>query len=183
LQKAGHSVSGPLRGVKGDIWEGGHRVPFIVRWPGQAKPGTTCDQTICHTNLLATCAEILKVKIPADAGEDSFSIVPVLRQTTTDSPVFPFVVHQGSNGTLAIRRGKWKLVMGPPTGADQLFDLTTDLAETTNLATDLPAVAAELTALLQQAIENGRTSPGSAQKNDIVVPLRIAAPQAAKKKN
>ena len=185
LQKAGHSVSGPLRGLKGDIWEGGHRVPFIVRWPGQVKAKTTCDQTICHTNLLATCAEILEAKLPDDAGEDSFSILPLLKDPAAERPAFPFIVHQASSGTLAIRRGKWKLVMGPPgSGAagDQLFDLENDLAEARNVAAEQPAVAAELAALLQQAIDKGRTRPGPGAKNDIAVPIRIASPQNAKKK-
>jgi len=188
LQKAGHKVSGPLRGLKGDIWEGGHRVPFIVRLPGVVKAGTTCDQTICHTNLLATCADILHVKLSDGAGEDSVSIVPHLAGETTESWAVPPIVHQASSGTLAIRRGKWKLVLGPPgpddnpAAADQLFDLASDLAETKNVAADQPAVAAELAALLRKMIADGRSTPGPAQKNDIAVPLRIAQPAAGKKK-
>ena len=188
LQKAGHKVSGPLRGLKGDIWEGGHRVPFIARWPGHVKPRATCDRTICHTNLLATCAEILQAKLPEDAGEDSVSIAPLLAGEATETMSFPPVVHQASNGTLAIRRGKWKLVLGPPGRAekagagDQLFDLAADLAETQNVATDQPALAAELAALLQKLIDDGRSTPGPARKNDVAVPLRIAQPAAGKKK-
>lgn len=182
LQKAGHSVSGPLRGFKGDIWEGGHRVPFVVRWPGRVKAGTTCDQTICHTNLLATCAEILEAKLPAAAGEDSFSIVPLMSGKAADPSIYPSVVHQASNGTLAIRRGPWKLVMGPPGGSDQLYDLKKNLPETKNVAADQPKVAEELAVLLQRAIDEGRTTPGAEQKNDVAVPLRIALPEAAKKK-
>jgi arylsulfatase A len=188
LQEAGHKVSGPLRGLKGDIWEGGHRVPFIARWPGRVLPGAVCDQTISHTNLLATCAEILKAKLPTDAGEDSTSIVPLFGGETTEANTFPAVVHQAANGTLAIRRGKWKLILGAPGPADnpaagdQLFDLAGDLAESKNIAADQPALAAELAALLQKLIDNGRSTAGGTRNNDIAVPLRIAQPAAAAKK-
>jgi arylsulfatase A-like enzyme len=189
LQKAGHKVSGPLRGFKADIWEGGHRVPFIARWPGEVKAGATCDVTICHTNLLATCAEILEAKLPENAGEDSVSIVEFLRQEKRDHPPLPAVVHQAANGTLAIRQGKWKLVIGPRPGEgkslapdDQLFDLEADLAETTNVARDHQDIVTELTTLLQSYIARGRSTPGEACKNDVAVPLRIAPPAAAKKK-
>ena len=188
LQKAGHQVSGPLRGLKTDIWEGGHRVPFIVRWPGHVLAGATCDQTMCHTNLLATCAEMLGAKLPPDAGEDSASIAPLFAGEVAESSAPPPVVHQAANGTLAIRRGKWKLVLGAPgppdnpAAGDQLFDLAADLAETKNVAADQPQVATELAALLQKFIDYGRSTPGLTQKNDVAVPLRIAQPAPAAKK-
>jgi len=190
LQKAGHEPSGPLRGYKTDIYEGGHRVPFVVRWPGQTQPGSTCDETICHTNLLATCAEILDVKLPDDAGEDSASIVPLLRGKKLEKPAFEAVVHQSAGGVLAVRQGKWKLIIGHDEGskftaeeakgaASQLYDLVADLGEKKNVAADNPEVVERLRKLLQKYIDDGRSTPGAAQKNDVKV--MIDRPRAQKK--
>jgi arylsulfatase A len=187
LERAGHKVSGPLKGYKTNIWEGGHRVPFVARWPGQIKPAASCTQTICHTNLLATCAEVLGAKLPENAGEDSFSILPLLRGAEGERPATPAVVHQAADGTLAIRQGKWKLVMRPAVAmakgasADQLYDLEADLAETRNVAADNSVVVRQLTELLQKYIDNGRSAPGPAQKNDVPVPIRVAAAAGKKK--
>jgi arylsulfatase A-like enzyme len=186
LEKAGHKASGPLRGYKTDIWEGGHRVPFVVRWPGKVKPGSQCDETICHTNLIATCAELLGTKLPGDAGEDSFSILPLLLGKKQDRPAYPAVVHQAADGTLAIRRGRWKLVLGAlaPDGkpeADQLYDLQTDLGETRDVSAEHMGEAAELRDLLTIYIDQGRSTPGPAQKNDVRVPLRLPRPMAKAK--
>jgi arylsulfatase A len=179
LEKAGHKVSGPFRGLKADIWEGVHRVPFIARWPGRIKPGTTCGDTICHTNLLATCAEILGEKVPAEACEDSVSILPLLRGVRLEQPTHDAVVHQASNGTLAIRRGKWKLIVGPPADrpADQLYDLAADTGETKDVAAAHAEEVKRLTALLEKYIADGRSTPGPARKNDLGVPLRVALPK------
>jgi hypothetical protein len=132
-----------------------------------------------------TCADILSVKLPADAGEDSVSIAPLFSGETAEAWAAPPVVHQASSGTLAIRRGPMKLVLGPPGSAegDQLFDLADDLGETKNIAAEQPRIAGELAAHLQKLIDDGRSTPGAAQKNDVPVPLRIAPPaNAAKKK-
>jgi arylsulfatase A-like enzyme len=186
LEKAGHSVSGPLRGYKADIWEGGHRVPFIARWPGRIQPGTKCEETICHTNLIATCAEILGVKLPDDAGADSFSILPLLQGKRLTDPTHPAVVHQAADGTLAIRRGEWKLVLGSlATGGkqnpDQLFDLESDLSESRDVAKDTESVVDDLTSTLSRFIEQGRSTLGVRQKNDVSVPLRVSIPAGKKK--
>ncbi len=199
LEKAGHSASGPLRGFKADIWEGGHRVPFIARWPGRIKPASRCEETICHTNLIATCAEILGTRLPDDAGEDSFSILPLLEgkpqdrlgataglPSSVDRPTHPAVVHQAADGTLAIRRGKWKLVMGSLASGgkpnpEQLFDLASDLGETRDLAAEQASVVSDLTNVLSGYIDRGRSTPGAAQKNDVQVPLRLAPPAGKKK--
>ena len=82
LLDAGHQPSGPLRGYKTDVYEGGHRVPMLARWPGRIAANSQCDATICHTHLPATCADLLGVKLPDDAGEDSASILPRWRAGT-----------------------------------------------------------------------------------------------------
>jgi arylsulfatase A-like enzyme len=174
LEKAGHRVSGPFRGMKADIWEGGHRVPFVVRWPGQVKAGAVCDETICHTNLLATCAAIVGAKLPDDAGEDSFSILPLLRGEKRAKPAHEAVVHQSAQGMLAIRQGKWKLILGRAR-AVQLYDLSTDVTEMKNVATEHPVVVKQLRSLMEQYIANGRSTPGRAVKNDGPTPLFVPA--------
>jgi arylsulfatase A-like enzyme len=184
LQQAGHDPSGPFRGYKADIFEGGHRVPFVVRWPGHVKAGSSCAETICHTNLLATSAAMLGQKIPDNAGEDSFSILPLLQEKKLDRPAFEAVVHQSAGGMLAIRHGKWKLILGRGEGSSakqtkndddgppvQLYDLAGDLGETKNVAADHPEIVKRLTDLLQKYIDDGRSTPGPAQKNDVSVPI------------
>jgi arylsulfatase A-like enzyme len=177
LVKAGHSVSGALRGFKADIWEGGHRVPTIARWPGVAKPGSVCDELICHTHLLATCADIFNKPLPDNAGEDSESILPLLRGIQPEKPIFEAVVHQGGNGTLAIREGRWKLVVGPTEADDELYDLAGDLGEKQSLLAERPDEAKRLTDLLQRYIAEGRSTPGAKQPNDVEVPLRLPPPE------
>jgi arylsulfatase A-like enzyme len=152
LQKVGHAPNGPLRGSKGGIYEGGHRVPFVVRWPGVVPPGLTSPEPICHTNLLATCADLFGVQLPNDAGEDSFSILPVLRNEKLTQPTHPIIVHQAVNGQIAIRKGPWKWIEGK-----ELFNLSTDLAETEDLAKARPQIVEELRELLSQVRDSGRS--------------------------
>lgn len=196
LERAGHFASGPFRGYKADIWEGGHRVPFFARWPGKVKPGSESKQLICHSDLLATCAELLGAKLPVTAGEDSVSILPALLGTD-NAPLHEAVVHHSINGRFAIRQGNWKLAFcagsggwGQPGDADatkrglpaaQLYDLTADPAETNNLHAANPAVVARLTQLLESWIASGRSTPGPAQQNDVSVAVNKAARPAGKK--
>ncbi|RMD76076.1 MAG: arylsulfatase, partial [Lentisphaerae bacterium] len=148
LEKLGHFPSAQFRGAKSDIWDGGHRLPFIVRWPGRVKPGSTCDALVCHTDLLATCAELLNATLPQDAGEDSISFLPLLfgkafaHQRKT-------VIHHSISGRFAIRDKRWKLILCPgsggwssPTDAEaeeqhlpemQLYDMEADCSEQKNL--------------------------------------------------
>jgi arylsulfatase A-like enzyme len=176
LLDAGHQPSGPLRGYKTDIYEGGHRVIFIARRPGAIRPGSTCDATICHTALLATCAELLGAKLPPDASEDGASILPLLRGETPAEPVFEAVVHHSVTGQFAVRQGRWKLIFpGPPKKGGgkpaplELFDLTADLGETQNVAGEHPDVVAELTRLMERYVAEGRSTPGPRQENDVAV--------------
>jgi arylsulfatase A len=190
LEQMGHYPSGPLRGYKSDAWEGGHRVPFILRWPGTVKPGSVCRQLVHQADLLRTFADILGVKLPDNAGEDSFSLLPLL--CGEDKPIRANAVSASSGGVPAVRLRNWKYIPAPGsggwgTGGDQsqpaqLYNLTDDLGETKNLAAAEPEKVAEMKALLEKLITDGRSTPGAAQKNDVEVKRYPAKPTAAPKK-
>jgi len=178
LLEQGHDPHHTLRGMKSDAWDGGHRVPYVVRWPGVIEPGRVSDEIICHNNLMATCAEILGAKLPDDADVDSFSILPVLRGEETTEPSHPFVIHHSISGRFAIRKGDWKFIAAKGSGGwskggdgkpAQLYNMATDRKESNNLVDEKPEIAANLTQLLETAIANGRTTPGPKQKNDAEV--------------
>lgn len=178
LLAKGHDPHHSLRGMKADVWDGGHRVPYVVRWPGVIKPGRVSDQIICHNNLMATCAEILGTRLPDDAGVDSFSILPVLRGEETTEPTHPFVIHHSISGRFAIRKGDWKFIAAKGSGGwtkgddgkpSQLYHMASDRKESRNLVDQHPEIAADLTKLLETAVANGRTTPGPNQKNDAKV--------------
>jgi arylsulfatase A-like enzyme len=185
LEAKGHFPSGPLRGYKADAWEGGHRVPFIVRWPGVVNPGRTSDALVHQADLLATVAEILGTKLPDDAGEDSFSLLPLLKGGT--AAVRTHAVSCSIRGVPAVRLGSWKYIAAPGSGGwgggddaiepVQLYDLAADIGETRNLAAAHPDRLAELQALLEKLITDGRSTPGSPQPNDVAV-VRHAKPAA-----
>jgi arylsulfatase A-like enzyme len=168
----GHRCNGPLRGHKGSLWEGGTREPFIARWPGRIKPGATSDELISLVDMMATFAAAAGQPLPADAGPDSFNVLPALLGEPHDKPLRDHLVIQ-TNGThsLAIRKGPWKLIPGNPGGGygkgkgkgpapgSQLFNLADDLAETRNVAADHPEVVKNLSDLLAQVREKGRSRP------------------------
>ena len=182
LEKQGVHLCENWRGYKADIYEGGHRVPFIVCWPGQISPATRSNEIIVQTDLLATLAEIINHRIPADAGEDSVSLWPLLSgKRKTDTPLHEAVISQSVSGNFAVRMGKWKLLfsrgsggwstpneavarkMGLPT--TQLYDLDTDPKESNNLHSQHPNVVEQLTAVFCKFVENGRSTPGPKQVN------------------
>ena len=177
LESQGHYPSGPLRGYKADAWEGGHRIPFIVRWPSVVKPETTCGQLVCHADLLRTLAEIFNVKLPEAAGEDSVSFLPLLKGE--DRPTREHAISTSVSGVPALRVGSWKYIAASGSGGwgdggdreqpVQLYDLAADLGETNNLAAVLPDKVTEMRDLLEQLIVAGRSTPGKRQKNDIRV--------------
>ncbi len=185
----GHDPHHSLRGTKADAWDGGHRVPYVVRWPAAIKPNSVSDQLICHNSLMATCAEILGVKLPDNAGVDSFSILRVLRGEPLPEPTHPFVIHHSSSGRFAIRKGDWKFLAckgsgGWSKGGDgnpsQLYNMATDRKESTNLVDTQPDLAAALTQLLEAAVARGRTTPGPPQTNDTQIVIwkdRAGGPQ------
>jgi arylsulfatase A len=178
-----HYPSDIYRGHKADIYEGGHRVPYIARWDGKVKAGSLCNDPVCLVDLYATCADILGQKIPDTTAEDSVSILPDLLGTAK-GPVREAVVHHSINGSFAIRQGNWKLNFCPGSGGwsnptpkaftkskdvqewVQLFDLSDDPAETKNLAKENPETVERLTNLAQQYIDNGRSTPGADQENN-----------------
>jgi len=188
FQKAGHRVSGPFRGYKMDAWDGGHHLPFVARWPGVIKPGSQCAQLTSHNDIMATCAEITGAKIPDNAGEDSFSLLPLLKGE--NRPIREAVVTHSAGGTFAIQRGEWKLIVGQGPGSKrpgdtgvepgQLYNMTSDIGERKNLYAQHPEIVAELTALLKRYVEDGRSTPGPKQKNDVPVNWNKKSPPAKK---
>lgn len=167
----------PLRESKRSIYEGGHRVPFVARWPGKIKAGTVNDHTVCLNDLMATAAEIVGAKLPANAGEDSVSLLPEFLGTAK-TPVREATVHQSMAGDLAIRQGAWKLVFLKG-NKQELYHVQTDLSETTDVAAAHPEIVARLTALMKTTIATGRSTPGAPQKND--APVSLDGPPATKK--
>ncbi|MDP3073037.1 MAG: arylsulfatase [Opitutaceae bacterium] len=172
-KQAGHTICGPFRGRKHSIYEGGFRVPFIVRWPGQVPAGTSSDTLLGLTDVLATCAALLGEKLPVGAGEDSFNALPAWKGEPA-ARVREAVILDSSDGVFAIRAGPWKLIernAAPRETAkartakmdaenqDQLFNLADDPAETKNLWSAQPGIVKRLTGLLAEARANGRTAP------------------------
>ena len=174
----GHDGARPWRGVKRDNWEGGHRVPFIARWKGNIAPGSTSTQTICLTDLMATCAAITGATLPDNAAEDSFNLLPVLLGKDGGRPVRDYTLHQTISLALAIRRGPWKyldhrgsggngydkgelqrfaLPDAAPTAPGQLYNLDTDPGETKNLHAAHPEIVKELKVLLEASKSSGRS--------------------------
>ena len=188
LLSKGHNPSHLFRGHKADIFEGGHHIPFIVRWPAMVKPGTKSDQLLCLTDLMATCADILKVALPANAGEDSVSFLSALIGQDKGS-LREALVHHSVNGTFAIRQGNMKLLMCKDSGgwSDprpgtvkpgmpelQLFDLSNDIGERINLHDKQSETVKNLTNLLEKYIADGRSTKGEVQKNDVKVDWKRA---------
>lgn len=171
----GHASAGALRGLKSHIWEGGHRVPFIARWPGRIEPGVVIDEPICLTDLMATFAAVAGVDLPTEAGPDSVDISPaLLRGKGRRKPLREAIVSHSENGTFSIRRGGWKLVLDNQTSGGwmvpegqppipgspgQLYNLAEDPAETRDLWAERPDIVAELTALLNKYRRDGRSVP------------------------
>ncbi len=170
----GHRSCGDLRGQKADIWEGGHREPFVARWPARVAAGSTAEATACLGDLFATVAEIVDEPLPEGAAEDSFSLLPALTGAAATGPARDHVIHHSGNGMFSVRAGEWKLCAGlgsggfsePKSGTSvsggpdgQLYDLAADPAETRNVWLEHPDVVERLMGVLEKAQADGRTRP------------------------
>ncbi len=183
LAEHDHFPSGPYRGHKADLFEGGLRVPFVASWPGQIPAGTVSDQLACQSDLLATFAELTDAKLPENAGEDSFSLLPTLLKQQPSAR--DHLISHSINGSFALRRGPWKLLMcrdsggwsqprpNSPTAKElpsaQLYHLEEDIAESDNRIFKNYDVAVKLFEELTALIDNGRSTPGPNQANDVSV--------------
>ncbi|MDR1305637.1 MAG: arylsulfatase [Verrucomicrobiales bacterium] len=179
LLAAGHNPSYIFRGHKADIYEGGHRIPLIVRWPARIKAGGNCEELVCLSDLVATMAEYFGTKLPESAGVDSVSNLPLWLDPAGPA-VREDVVHQSINGSLSIRKGKFKLELCPGSGGwsypapgketpdmlkFQLYNLEDDIGEKINIIEQHPAIAERLKKILAAYVRNGRSTPGPKQKN------------------
>lgn len=178
IREYGHRSMGGLRGVKRDAWEGGHRVPFIARWPNRIPAGAVSEEMICHVDLLATCAALVGEKLPPDAGEDSFNLLPALRGQKLTQPIRQATVLHSAKGSLAIRQGDWVLIdarsgdgnrepdwfkqeRGYQTNqfAGELYNLRDDLVQRRNRHGEQPEIGQRLKSLLEKYKADGRSAP------------------------
>lgn len=183
LISKGHNPSAIYRGTKSDIWEGGHRVPFIAKWPNKIKKGTSTSEVICTTDFFATAAAISNYKMADNEGEDSYNMMPLFENKKLNTPFREAIVHHSIKGNFSIRKGDWKLEICPGSGgwskpvdsvaiktlpAIQLYNLKVDIAEEHNLQASNPEKVIELKSLLKKYILNGRSTPGKNQNNDLI---------------
>jgi arylsulfatase A-like enzyme len=177
LYKYGHKPNGDLRGVKSDIWEGGHRVPFMARWPGRIPAGLSSSRLVSLTDLMATFASVSGYTLPDNSAEDSHDILPLLFGNEGADGIDERVFQSG-NGILALQRGPWKLIMSSGSGGSrsepkgelpyrgrvegkviwknvQLYHLEKDPGEKENLADLYPERVEEMAVALKEIILEG----------------------------
>jgi arylsulfatase A len=189
LERLGHYPSAGYRGYKADIFDGGHRVPFIISWPAKVKSGQINNQLICTTDFMATFAEMLGYVLMNNQGEDSFSFYSSLIQKSPPKQNRKDIVSHSYYGNFSIRKGEWKLLLTPYSGgwsfpmqgvddsvaykmpAMQLYNLNSDIGEKNNLMNEYPRKVKELENLMKKYLLTGRSSPGKKQKNDVRVKI------------
>jgi len=170
----GHRSEGALRGLKSQIWEGGHRVPFVAQWPKRIPAGLVTDEPICLVDILATFAALTGAAVSDEAGPDSCDISPALLGKKGAAPIREALVSHSQNGTFAIRQGGWKLILDNKTSGGwmtpagkppapgtpgQLYNLAEDPREQNDLWDEKPEIVARLTALLEKYKKDGRSVP------------------------
>ncbi|MSU66637.1 MAG: arylsulfatase [Opitutus sp.] len=187
LEALHHRPSAGFRGYKSDLFEGGHRIPYIARWPGHTPAGGRTAELVGQLDFFAACAELLGVRLPDNAAEDSVSLLPLLRGEKPTKPLRAALVHHSGEGRFTIREGQWKLLLWPGSGgwssptakpsqwlstpvADlsllppfQLHDLAADPAEQNNVAAAHPEIVQRLGRLMRRTLEQGRSTPGAPQ--------------------
>ena len=180
LKEKGHDPSAGYRGHKADIYEGGHRVPFVVRWPQGIKAGQKTSALACLTDIYSTLEDIADQPRKPSGGEDGFSLLPVFKGAATSGR--ETLISHSISGCFSIRHGQWKLCLSAGSGGWsapgekdakakglpplQLFDLGTEKSERTNLAATNPERVSEMVRLLDKEVKNGRCTPGDTVKND-----------------
>jgi len=180
LASKGHDPNYLFRGHKADIFEGGHHVPFVVRWPAKLKKGQS-EQLVCTTDLFATFADILDAEFPNNAAEDSYSFASALN-LASNAEIRTAIVHHSINGSFAYRKGKYKTIFCPGSGGwsaptpnseeainlppVQLYDLNTDIGETTNIEAVHPEIVEQFRTELEAIVTRGRSTIGAPQQND-----------------
>ena len=178
IQNYEHYSMGNLRGLKRDLWEGGHRIPFIVRYPGIVPAGVVSSELICQTDLMATIAAFINISLPENAGEDSFNMVRVFKGEPLQKHVRDYIIHHSPDGSLAIRKDNWVLIEAPSGDVSKepdwikqkfsyqsdttpmvLYDLSSDIKESKNLFSGYPEKVKELRSLLEKSRGDGRSAP------------------------
>jgi arylsulfatase A-like enzyme len=194
IQQYDHRSMDGLRGVKRDAWEGGHRVPFLARWPGHFPKGRVSDEIICHVDLMATFAKLAGASLPANAGEDSYDIMPALLGRKQKQSIREATVLHSGSGKFVLRQGDWVFIdarsgddnkepawfkqeRGYTTNnfAGELYNLRKDLVERRNLYGEKPELVQKLTALLDKYKREGRSTPGPT----LAHPQASVTPQSA----
>jgi len=181
LKAKGHNPSYIYRGHKADLFDGGHRIPCIVRWPAKVKPHQV-DQTICLTDFFASFSDITGYQLKDNEGEDSYNILPLLVNSTPQKVIREATVHHSINGDFTLRKGEWKLLFSAGSGGWsspkaneknyqslpplQLYNMKSDPGEMKNLCDEFPEVVKALRNLMIKYINDGRSTPGLPQKNE-----------------
>jgi arylsulfatase A-like enzyme len=168
LGENGHKSEKDFRGNKASVYEGGHRIPFIARWPGKIRPGTTSSETISLIDFFATCAALTGTALPDDAGEDSRNVLPAILGQPGGRPLHEAMIFDSGNGEFSVRQGRWKAVAGTldslkaisaDTKTGQLYDLDEDPGEKNDLWAKHPDIAKSMIELLIKYRAEGRSRP------------------------